>query len=41
MCQKNEAPKNIYLGKFSVVYFMNVICSNYCKFIFQMVYLKR
>lgn len=41
MCQKNEAPKNIYLGKFSVVYFMNVMCSNYCKFIFQMVYLKR
>lgn len=41
MCQKNEALKNINLGKFSVVFFMNVMCSNYCKFIFQMVYLKR
>lgn len=41
MCQKNEALKSINLGKFSVVFFMNVMCSNYCKFIFQMVYLKR
>lgn len=35
MCQKNEAPKNINLGKFSVVYFMNVMCSNYSNGLFE------